>query len=45
MPVIGLCVAIIPVLAVLAVTALVKTVLLPVSAVRHLARGRAARVA
>jgi len=45
MPVIGLCVAILPVLAVLAVTAVVKTLLLPLSAVRVLARGRAPRAA
>ncbi len=39
----GLCVAILPILAVLAVTATVKTLLLPVTAVRLLARGRTAR--
>jgi hypothetical protein len=39
----GICLAILPVLAVLAVTATVKTLLLPVTAVRMLARGRAAR--
>jgi hypothetical protein len=39
----GICLAILPVLAVLAVTATVRTLLLPVTAVRLLARGRAAR--
>ncbi|BAU93263.1 hypothetical protein MPPM_4658 [Methylorubrum populi] len=39
----GICLAILPVVAVLAVTATVKTLLLPVTAVRLLARGRAAR--
>lgn len=40
----GICVAILPVLAVLAVTAMVKTVLLPVTALKGaLARGRTAR--
>ena len=43
MPVIGLCLAIVPVLAVLAVTAVVKTLLLPFAALRGLARGRTAR--
>ncbi|WP_276518051.1 hypothetical protein [Methylobacterium organophilum] len=43
MPVVGLCVAVLPVIAVLAVTAVVKTLLLPVSAVRVLARSRASR--
>ncbi|MBB5765114.1 hypothetical protein ABEV34_13285 [Methylorubrum rhodesianum] len=39
----GICLAILPVVAVLAVTATVKTLLLPVTAVRLLTRGRAAR--
>ncbi len=39
----GICVAILPILAVLAFTATVKTLLLPVTAVRLLARGRTAR--
>lgn len=43
MPVIGLCVAIIPILAVLALTALVKLLLLPFSALRLLHRHRTAR--
>ncbi len=38
MPVIGICVAVLPVLAVLAVTAVVKAILLPFSAVRSLYR-------
>ncbi|GJE57206.1 MULTISPECIES: hypothetical protein [Methylobacterium] len=42
MPVIGICVAILPVLAVLAVTAVVKALLLPFSAVRGLYRHHAA---
>lgn len=42
MPVIGLCVAILPVLAVLAVTAVVRTLLLPFSAIRVIQRSRAA---
>lgn len=44
MPVIGICVAILPVLAVLAVTAVVKAILLPFSAIRLLVQSRAARV-
>lgn len=43
MPVVGIVVQIIPVVAVLAVTALVKALLLPVTALRHLHRSRAAR--
>ena len=43
MPVIGLVVAIIPILAVLAITAVVKTLLLPVSAVRLLLNRNTAR--
>ena len=43
MPVIGLCVAIIPVIAVLAITAIVKTLLFPFAALRTLHRNRAAR--
>ena len=43
MPVVGLCLAAIPVVAVLAVTAVVKAVLLPFSALRALHRSRAAR--
>ena len=43
MPVIGLVVAIIPVLAVLMITAVVKTLLLPVSAVRMILNRNAAR--
>ena len=44
MPVIGLCVAIIPVLAVLAITALVRALLLPfTSAFKLLHRSRTAR--
>ncbi|MBB2964834.1 hypothetical protein [Methylobacterium sp. R2-1] len=39
----GICLAILPIVAVLAVTATVKTLLLPITAVRLLARGRAAR--
>ena len=43
MPVVGLVVAVIPVLAVLAVTALVKALLLPFTALRLLSRNRDAR--
>lgn len=43
MPVIGLFLAILPVIAVLAVTAVVKALLLPFTALRHLGRARLAR--
>ncbi len=43
MPVFGLCVAALPIVAVLAITALVRTLLLPLTAVRSLQRSRAAR--